>query len=920
VSLRSGVEIQEALRAFVSRWDDYAGTERSEAQTFLNELFATYGADRKEVARFEDPQGGTGGIVDCLYPAIAIIEMKRPAEAERLAVHRAQALEYWHHSDDPAAHVPAARFVVLCAFQRLEVWEPGRFPSAPLDSFYLSELPDRYEALYFLAGEEPLFLAHRRKLTTDAAAVIASLYERRSSRASADEVTHIRYFILQLVWCLFAESLGLLGGDPVEQIVEALMADPKRSSAAELGHLFSVLATADQASRGGLYHGAPYVNGGLFASPAHVHLDPEELVLVADAAGFNWREVDPTIFGSLMEGCLGQQRRFELGAHYTHEIDILRIVRPSIVEPWADQVAAATTPAELASILGRLCALRVLDPACGCGNFLYVAYREIRKIEHEAKARVAELAASSGLASPETLPSFPISNLHGIEVDEFTAMIARVTLWMGHKLVTDAYGAVEPVLPLVELSGIVVGDALRVDWPTADVIIGNPPFHGSQHLRKALGDTYVEWLKKTFKCGVQDYCVYWFRRAADNLASGGRAGLVGTNSISQNKARGAGLDYVVGRGGVITAAVSTEKWPGDAKVHVSLVNWVQRPTILPEKFVLDDIRVSGISTALRPSDDLPDPVALANNARYAFQGPIPVGEGFVLTAHEADALLRDGRAPYARVVRPYLIGEDIADDPQQRPRRWIIDFASLSLEEAERFPAALEIVRERVKPTRDKNSDKRFKEFWWRFGRPRGEMRVALSGLSRYIAGTAQGKRPLFIWCDSLWCPSNLVNVFAFDEDYYLGILSSSTHTVWAWERSSTLKGDLRYTPTTAFSTFPWPEPVGDAHRAAVEEIVREVVELRSQHCAEGSFGLTRLYNDLDQGGYRDLADCHLRLDRAVVACYDWPLKVAQDRQELVSRLAHLNAEIADGRAYAPFPKRRLPTSTTYVEQTFYDL
>ena len=340
-----------------------------------------------------------------------------------------------------------------------------------------------------------------------------------------------------------------------------------------------------------------------------------------------------------MEGCLGQQRRFELGAHYTHEIDILRIVRPSIVEPWTERIAAATTPAELVSVLGELCALQVLDPACGCGNFLYVAYREIRRLEHEAKARFVELAAATGLAVTGALPSFPISHLHGIEVDEFTAMIARVTLWMGHKLVTDAYGAVEPVLPLVDLSGIVVGDALRLDWPSADVVIGNPPFHGSQNLRKALGDTYVEWLKKTFKCGVQDYCVYWFRRAADHLAPDSRAGLVGTNSISQNRARGAALQYVVDRGGVITAAVSSEKWPGDAKVHVSLVNWVQRPSVPPDKFVLDEVRVSGISTALRPSDDLPDPVALPGNAGVAFQGPIPVGEGFVLTAEEADEFI-----------------------------------------------------------------------------------------------------------------------------------------------------------------------------------------------------------------------------------------------------------------------------------------
>ena len=359
MSLRSGDEIQAALRSFVQRWSDFQGTERSEAQTFLNELFAAYGTDRREVARFEDPQG-TGGIVDCLYPGTAIIEMKRPSEAGNLANHRAQALEYWHHSDDAASGLAAARFVVLCAFGRFEIWQPGQFPSAPQDSFDLDELPDRYEALYFLAKEEPLFLAHRRKLTTDAAAVVSRLYESRTDRAAPDEVTQIRYFVLQLVWCLFAESLGLISGDPVEQIVLALLKDDRRSSAAELGHLFSVLSTADQSSRGGLYQGAPYVNGGLFSSPARVHLNPEELSLVVEAAGFNWREVDPTIFGSLMEGCLGQQRRFELGAHYTHEIDILRIVRPSIIDPWKERITAAETPMQLAEVIDAR--LRVQSP------------------------------------------------------------------------------------------------------------------------------------------------------------------------------------------------------------------------------------------------------------------------------------------------------------------------------------------------------------------------------------------------------------------------------------------------------------------------------------------------------------------------------------------------------------------------------
>jgi hypothetical protein len=713
----------------------------------------------------------------------------------------------------------------------------------------------------------------------------------------------IRRFLLQTVWCLFAEGLGMLPHEPFSQILLALRSDPKRTSAAELGHLFAVLnlKSDQQGARGGLYAGAPYVNGGLFADPARVHLEPAELELLAGVAAFEWRDVDPTIFGALMEDCLGRARRWELGAHYTFEADIMRIVRPSIVAPWAERIASSNSVAAAKETLEDLCQLRVLDPACGCGNFLYVAYREIRSLEQTAKQRIRELALGAGVAPPADLPSFPISNIHGIEVDEFAALIARLTLWMGHKLVTDQFGLVEPVLPLVDLSGIRVGDSLVMEWPEVDVIIGNPPFHGAQHLRAALGSDYLEWLKTTFGCGVKDLCVYWFRKAADQLRAGGRAGLVGTNSISQNRAREASLDYVVAHGGVITSAVSTEAWPGDANVHVSIVNWVKDPLAEPPEFMLDDRKVSGISTSLRERDDSPRPSALRSNAGRAFQGPIPVGEGFVITEAEARSVLADARVRYETVVRPYLIGDDIANEPGQRPSRWVIDFATMSLESAKRFPRALDIVEERVRPEREKNNDPRFKRDWWLFGRPRGEMRDAVAPLGRYLAGTATGKRLLLCWCQPAWCPSNATNVFAFEDDFTFGLLSSSTHLAWARRWSSTLEDRLRYTPTTVFAPFPWPYPVEGTQRASVGTVARELAELRTRVSADGGIGLTQLYNTLDAGGYRELADLHTRLDEAVVACYGWPQQVAQDPAQLVARLAQRNADIVAGAEYVPF-------------------
>lgn len=298
-----------------------------------------------------------------------------------------------------------------------------------------------------------------------------------------------------------------------------------------------------------------------------------------------------------MESCLGRDRRWEIGAHYTHEVDIMKIVRPTILEPWRERVATANTVATVQHVLEELCRFCVLDPACGCGNFLYVAYRELRFLEYELKERLIRIAQVTGVPAPNPygLPYYPLANLLGIDIEPTAVLIARVTLWMGQRQMMDHFGPAEPALPLVDLSGIQEGDTLKKPWPAADCIIGNPPFNGSQYLRRKLGNAYVDWLKTAFEVGIKDYCVYWFRKTHDHLSTGQRAGLVGTNSISQNRARSASLEYIAANGGIITDAISTQKWPGDAKVHVSLVNWIKQPAYAPEKFFLDGKSVDGIT-------------------------------------------------------------------------------------------------------------------------------------------------------------------------------------------------------------------------------------------------------------------------------------------------------------------------------------
>jgi hypothetical protein len=896
----TGEDIRTNLSRFAARWSHYEGTERAEAQTFLNELFACYGTDRRAAgAEFEAPQEGR--FLDLKWPGVCIIEMKAPAEAKRLSQHRKQALDYWRESADASRDIAAPRYVVLSAFHRFEVWEPGRFPREPRIVFDLVELPDRYDAMLFLADREPVFVDGYAAVTSEAARLVTELHGHLTERRCGGPDER-RDFILQCVWSMFAEALGQIPGHRFTRLVDGLIENPHRSSADELGRLFEVLndPSRERPSRG-LYEGVPYANGGLFENPAHLHLEVEELRLLQLAASYNWRDVQPQIFGSLLEGTLGHQKQWELGAHYTHDAELQMIVQPTIVEPWLERIGNLSSPREAERAQADLMRFVVLDPACGSGNFLYLAYRELRRIERWLHEREAELRAAAGLPAAVRLNVFfPIQNIKGIEIDTFAVSLARVTLWMAHRLAVDELELNETTLPLVDLSGIVNGDALRGLWPEADAIISNPPYHGSQNLRELLGDDRVEWLKRAFGCGVQDLAVYWFRRAADEMKPGARAGFVATNSVSQGRARQASLNYVVSHG-VITNAVSRQKWPGEATVNVSIINWIQRPTELPTRFELDGREVAGISTRLRESKlAIEEYARLQPNLGRSFQGPIPAGE-FYLDPDEAKALLGRLDARYADVVRPYLVGDDITEEPLQQPRRWIIDFAMRSLEQASAYPAALDLVRERVRPQREKNNREAYRRYWWRFAEPRTAMRAAVEPLSRYIAGNAQGKRFLFAWQDAATCPSNLTNVFAFDDDYAIGVLTSGAHQTWAHSEESTLELRPRYTPTTCFETFPWPQPT-PSERSSIGSLAADLIESRQAITRREGIGLTDFYNALDDGAWQDIARLHRELDQAVLRAYGYPGALREDPLELKARLAALHADIeADARKYEPF-------------------
>jgi len=897
----TGEDIQRNLVDFARKWSLYEGSERAEAQTFVNELFGCYGTDRFDAgARFEEAQEGK--FLDLLWPRRCLIEMKRPSEARRLPNHREQALGYWRNSADPAHNVPAPRYVVLCAFHRFEIWEPGAYPNEPRAEFELLELPDRVDALMFLAGREPVFVASQEAVTREAVRLMTDLYARLGDRRAAGP-DELRDFLLQSVWCMFAEDLGQLEEHLFTQIVDDLISNPQRSSADDLGALFQWLNRPGPRPGGGMYANTRYVNGGLFENPAALHLEQDELIALRLACEYDWRKVEPHIFGSLLQGALGAEALHALGAHYTHEVDIQKVIKPTIVDPWRERIEAASTVPQVQQLQNELLNFVVLDPACGSGNFLYIAYRELRRLEQRLHEKEAQLRSAEGRRGAEQgalAAFFPLTNIKGIEINAFAVALARVTLWMAHKLAVDELKLDEATLPLEDLSGIRAADALRVEWPRASVIVGNPPFHGDRHLRGLLGADYVEWLKREFNCGVKDHCVYWFRKAHDHLNPGQRAGLVGTNSISQNRARSASLNYVVEHGGVITDAVSTQDWPGEAAVDVSIVNWIREPSREPEMFVLDEVRVEAIDTALQestiPVADVP--VIRANRGR-AFQGFLP-GARYDLTTEDGRELLALSDANYADVVKPYLHGRDITTSVDQRPSRFVIDFAQMTLEEAMRYPAALEALRDQAKSAREASTSYARNPRWWQFLWPRPDFRRALAGSARFMAGTRVGKRVLFIWCEWDWRPSDATNMFLLDSDYAMGVLTSKVHTDWAAKKSSTFEDRIRYTPSSAFETFPWPQ-ASDVQRQRIGDLARELIGLRATLGAEHEIGLTTLYNRVDDGAFEALRSHHRDLDLAVVQAFGWEAAMLDDARERNRRLYEANARIVGGDTYTPF-------------------
>lgn len=918
--------LRERLSDFVRYRREYLrGDEKGEAQIFNEALFRAFGhlgirqagATLEQRVRKSDHKGTA--FADLMWKPRCLIEMKK-AGVDLGRVYR-QAFDYWVQAvpDRP-------RYVVLCNFDEFWIYDFDQQLDAPMDRLDLDDLPQRWEPLAFLLPEPtaPAFGNDLVAVTRDAAAKVArvftGLHDRGIERESAQR------FVLQTVMAMFAEDIGLLPG---RFFTRALEDSTTGAQAYDL--LFGLFREMNTQgiTGGGRYKGTPYFNGGLFDIVTPLELTDGELDALREAASTNWAAVRPEIFGTLFEQSMDAGERHAHGAHYTSQADIARVVIPTIVTPWRERLAAAGSIGEIEQLLAEMFSFRVLDPACGSGNFLYVAYREMRRLEHEALAMIAARRRSADIAAQRALAYVTLDHFAGIDRNPFAVEVAKVTMMLAKKLAADELDDATQVLPLDNLDDVIVAaDALFTPWPKANVIIGNPPYLGRRKIVAELGAAYNDRLQRRYPRvgGVSDFVCYWFPLAHDNLPDGGRAGLVATKTIREASSRRASLDYVVDHGGVITEAVSSQPWSGDAAVTVSIVNWIKNSN--PRKRVLwlnnAELRleVDDIPPSLAPGIDVRRASALPVNQapKVCFQGQTPgVTSGFTLDAAGREELI--GRYPgSARYIHPFLGGEELLHN--LTIDRWVIDLPHSDALDAERDAHVLmEHLRRTVLPEREKAAQKeaeqnaerraanpsarqdlsrtRFLDTWWLHWRRRGDMVAAIEPLRRYIATSRVGsekRMTVFTFVDSTVRPGDSLAVFALDDHYSLGVLSSGLHRLWFEARCSRLETRLRYTSTTVFDSFPWPQTPTTEQVRQIRAIVAELLELRASNLAAG-MTLATQYDALRQSGKSRLRDLHKSLDAAVLDAYGFSRE-----EDLLTQLLALNLDMASEPEYARAP------------------
>jgi hypothetical protein len=884
-------EIKTRGAAFVNDWKD-ASDERAEAQTFWNEFLNVFGISRRRVASFEEfvrKREGDSGFIDLFWPGVLVAEHK--SRGKDLDAAFDQAIDYFPGLDDD--QLP--RYVIVSDFERIRLRD---LEDGDQTEFALTNLLDYIELFGFIAGYEKRSYDEQDPVNVDAAAKMGVLHDELEEAGYTGH--DLEVFLVRLLFCLFAEDTGIFTPRAVFQdYIENRTSEDGADLGPKLGSFFEVLNTPVDDRQGTLdeqLRDFPYVNGPLFKERLRTaHFDSSMRQQLLDACALDWGAISPAIFGAMFQGAMDPKERRQLGAHYTSEENIKKLVGPLFIdELWQEfeRIKKRNSKPQLEEFHEKLADIKLLDPACGCGNFLVIAYRELRRLEIEVIREIYSDQLEKGqlVLDIGELIKVNVDQCFGIEIEEFPAQIAQVALWlMDHQMnveVAEAFGTYFTRLPLDQTAHIRNADALVEDWSSCfgeaqpdrfDYILGNPPFGGKKEQSDEQKKHFKAVMNNLKGSGVLDFVAGWYIKAAQYMKQfpGTETAFVSTNSISQGEQVGVLWNELLSEyGAEIHFAHRTFRWDneasGRAAVHVVIIGFAlhepdgskrlfdyQSPRGEPHEQSASNINPYLVDApnivVLKRSDPLCDVPQIREGSALLDWG------NYVLEPEEAKQI-RESCPQADKWIRPYFNGNDLING-DTKYCLWLSDADPAKLRNCSE-------VLERVETVKEKRSDSSRKATQKAASFPTsfGEVRQPESEYL-FIPKTSSEKRR-YIPTALLGPEVVLNNTSLFIEGvgpYEFGILTSEMHMAWMRHVAGRLESRYRYSNKLVYNNFPWPDDPSDKNRKAVEEAAQKVLDTRQPYLEDDNT-LADLYDPLAMPP--DLVDAHRDLDRAVDRAY----------------------------------------------------
>ncbi|MEL1248944.1 class I SAM-dependent DNA methyltransferase [Flavobacterium helocola] len=870
-------EIKDRAVKFSKEWKDTTN-EEADAKPFLDAFFDVFGITRKKIGTFEHrvkKLSDADGYIDLLWKGTILVEMK--SRGKNLDKAFQQAIDYTHGLKQN--ELP--KYVLVCDFHIFRLYDTEEQTTL---SFTLDELVLNVQSFGYLLGYQKKTYKEQDPANIKAAELMGKLHDRLEEIGY--EGHPLEVYLVRILFCLFAEDTTIFDKQQFQDYIEHRTAEDGSDLASKIQELFQVLNTAKDKRFKNLdeqLNDFPYVNGKLFEEILPMaSFDSKMRQALLDCCYIDWSKISPAIFGSMFQSVMNPKERRNLGAHYTSESNILKLIKPLFLdELWAEFESIKGNKNKLPEFHKKISQLKFLDPACGCGNFLVITYRELRLLELEVLR--ATYKSGQGVLDISDIIWLDVDMMYGIEYEEFPARIAEVAMWLiDHQmnmLISNEFGQYFARLPLKKSAKIVHGNALRVDWDEViskdklSYIIGNPPFIGKQIQNSEQKKDMELIFAGTNGSGTLDYVTAWYLKAAKYIQNTKiKVAYVSTNSIVKGEQVGNiwGILFNIYKI-KIHFAHQTFKWGNEAKgnaaVHVVIIGFANFDVTIKRIFeyenisgVAQEIKAKNISPYLvegkdmfivsrtKPLCDVPEII----------KGSETTDSGhFMLTVEEVD-FLKQKYPESSKFIRPFIGGGDFING-NVRYCLWLKD---APLNEIRHIPFIQERI-ERVKNFRLSSSKARTKH-WANFPTLFSEDRQPNTRYLMFPKVSSERRKYIpFAYVEPEFIVNNTASFIPNATHFIFGVLESKMHMTWMSYVCGRMKSDYIYSNKIVYNNFPWPENISDKQKITIENAVEKVIKVRNEF---PKYTLADLYNPLTMPPA--LVKAHNELDKAVDAAY----------------------------------------------------